>query len=106
MFTRATWLLAVCSLSWLAACSSYTGGSATTDAGVATTKASAHIGPSGGTLTLTSGTARGATIQIPAGALTKPVTITMQVTEVSLRSRQGIRFAGPILDFGPSGTTF
>src|SRR3712207_4396026 len=106
MLTRTTWSLAVWSLGWLAACSAYTNGTVTTDAGAVNTKASARIGPSGGTLTLTAGTARGATIPIPEGALTKPVTITMQAVEVPLRLRQGIRFTGPIVDIGPSGTVF
>jgi hypothetical protein len=100
-------LTSVALVAWLGtACGTWAHPADNPDAGNKTEHAAALIGPNGGTLRLTAGTARGATLQIPAGALTKPVPITMRVTQAPTDLPQGVTAVGPAIDFGPEGQTF
>lgn len=69
---------------------------------------SASIGPSGGTLSVTtaeSASLAGTSITIPPGALTAAVTITISASAVAV-AQPGDLAAGPVVDFGPDGTVF
>ena len=69
-------------------------------------EAMASIGASGGTVAVTNPASSilGTKAVIPAGALTK--TVTMTISRVATPSGFPVQQAGPCIDFGPSGLTF
>lgn len=65
-----------------------------------------QIGPQGGTVTLASGDGKGASITVPAGALKADTVLAIGVAPAPRDLPEGIEAAGPVLQFGPSGTRF
>src|SRR5262245_32867654 len=103
MWISWTFRLLALSVVLLSACGTRARGSGPKGSSADTPVARALIGANGGTLTLSQGPARGAKIVIPAGALTKPVTITMRTMDAPDDLPPRVRLAGPVVDFGPEG---
>ncbi|MBI5481983.1 MAG: hypothetical protein HY906_24220 [Deltaproteobacteria bacterium] len=65
------------------------------------------IGGAGGTVTATTGPLAGASIKIPAGALSKDTTIGLALSNAAPRQTQGLSPVGPALELiAPAGTVF
>ena len=90
---------AACLALTLAACGG--GGDAGGGAGGATTVQTRVIAATGGTVT-----ASGATLSIPAGALSQDTTISVSISNPIPNLPQSPTLRGMIFDFGPNGTTF
>jgi len=68
---------------------------------------SAAIGTQGGSVNIRAGSpGAGATVDVPMGALSSSVTISVGTTNDTGNLPQGVRSAGPIIAFGPDGQTF
>src|SRR5690349_11357752 len=85
----------------LGACGGLSHGTGTPNTGTKPGEATARIGPTGGTLAVTSGAARGAKISIPPGALATTVQITMRAAEAPAPLPAAVHSAGPTVLFGP-----
>jgi hypothetical protein len=68
--------------------------------------ATAVVGASGGTVSVTCGPAAGASVVVPAGALASDVTLTIAAAPAATGVPAGFTAAGPTIEFGPTGTTF
>lgn len=66
----------------------------------------ASIGATGGTLSVTQGALRGASINVPPGALASAVTITMSEGAAPTMLAESVESAGGVLVMGPEGQTF